>query len=725
VLTNRYVLLLGPVIGLISGCAGVETVEQPLIDSRHRPIVLTERRAIGLPSSMPGNRFVRGWSFHEESGSLRIRPAGAQPTLEIVRLTDRERSLVVQMAEDAVDNRGFVHVTSQDLEIGRFEFAKRVEIPLPTTLGHGRFPITFEFSDPAELVRVSVSAAAHRGLVEFEGADALQSGWSAVDIPRWIATDTRLIGQMVLPPDVSASQQFSIVVDSQNGRQPTVFTIDSSTPRHNEGAVPIDLRIESTGPVRIRLLARGRGPAGRWRDLKLISHRRVDDESPAPAPTPPKLVVVYVFDALRADYVDHLGAAFGASPCIDRLASEGVTFTHHFSVAPNTGPATVSLFTGRGFMTSRGLSESGPETLAEIFDRAGYTTASISSNPHLSPSYGLVRGFEHVEFLPLEQDHRLRGEVKVNDSAARIHAAALRWLDGRTGDEPLFLYLHTLHPHNPYTPPEPYPSRFVSAKAARMDGRTRTMVSIRDLDREVTLEDQEWVRQRYTANLAYNDAELCKLVSELERRYPGQMMITVTSDHGEELFDHDGVLHGYTLYDEMLRVPLMVWWPESVEPKVIAEPTDTLDLHATLRHLVAGPLARRDEDGRSLWKTMTKGSRSRPEPHLHFATAPGLRWAAMARSERWKLILVPRPRLDWGMGRGRGRSHEAEYLFHLETDPEEMHNLAGRTSVEADWLWSRLHAWRATWRSRQPADAESDQVDEGTRRQLEALGYIE
>jgi arylsulfatase A-like enzyme len=202
-------------------------------------------------------------------------------------------------------------------------------------------------------------------------------------------------------------------------------------------------------------------------------------------------------------------------------------------------------------------------------------------------------------------------------------------------------------------------------------------------------------------------------------------MVVVISDHGEELFDHDGVLHGYTLYDELLHVPLVVWWPGEIFPTVIDEPTDTLDLHATLRGLVAPPLSREDEDGRPLWRAISGSGGAAGEPRLHFAAAPGLRWAAMARSNRWKLILVPRPRLDWGMGRGRGRTHEAEYLFHLETDPGEHSNLAGSPSIEADWLWSRLRAWRAAWRSRQPRKVERGKVDQEVKRQLEALGYVE
>ena len=443
-----------------------------------------------------------------------------------------------------------------------------------------------------------------------------------------------------------------------------------------------------------------------------------------PVPDPPKLVVLYVFDALRADHIGYLGSTLGASPCIDLLASRGAAFANHFSVAPNTGPATRSLFTGYGFLEGRELSTTGSETLAEMYSEAGFVAASFSSNPHLSPPYGLTRGFERVEFLPLEQDHRVEGEVTVNDSAERIHHAALRWLDGRGSDEPLFLYLHTLHPHNPYTPPEPFPSRFVSAEASPFDGRTRTMVAIRDLERKVTPEDMDSVRQRYTANLAYNDAELCELVEELERRFPQEMMLVVTSDHGEELFDHGGVLHGHTLYDEMLHVPLVVWWPGQVSQRVIDEPTDTLDLHASLRSLVA-PLPQGAENGESLWGAMAGSSDPTGEPRLQFATAPGMRSAAMARSDQWKLILVPRPRLRWGMGRGRGRTHDAEYLFHLESDPGEQTNVAGISSLEADWLWSRLQAWQANWRARQPQKTDETELDEATRRQLEALGYIE
>jgi arylsulfatase A-like enzyme len=329
-----------------------------------------------------------------------------------------------------------------------------------------------------------------------------------------------------------------------------------------------------------------------------------------------------------------------------------------------------------------------------------------------------------VAFLPLGEDNRADGLPMVNDSAGRVHVAALQWLDGRPGDERVFLYLHTLNPHNPYTPPEPWPSRFVGIGGSRVDGRTRTLASIRNLEYEVLPADEERIREWYAANVAYNDAELCRFVDELQRRYAGEVLLVVTSDHGEELFDHGGVLHGYTLYDELLRVPLVMWWPERISPTRITEPTGTLDLHSSLAALAGTTPPVDPEGGKELWGLILGGAGDQWSGRLHFAAAPGLRYAAMVRSGRWKLILVRHPWLDWGMGRGPGRTHEAEYVFDLGDDPEERSNRAGASSLEVDWLRFRLRTWQERWQTSQPVIDEPE-LDAATRRQLEALGYVD
>ncbi|HEY7215000.1 MAG TPA: sulfatase-like hydrolase/transferase, partial [Thermoanaerobaculia bacterium] len=179
----------------------------------------------------------------------------------------------------------------------------------------------------------------------------------------------------------------------------------------------------------------------------------------------------------------------------------------------------------------------------------------------------------------------------------------------------------------------------------------------------------------------------------------------VTADHGEELFDHGGVLHGYTLYEEMLRIPLILWAPGRLRPAVVESPTDTLDFRAALLDL-AGFHA--EDPSASL-------------PRL--AAASSLRGGLYAAwSPRFKVIWAPRTSSAWGMGGGWGRSRDPEYVFDLVRDPGETVNLAGSDSFEVAWLRSRLLAWAERGRTvEEPAEAPTDRE---TRERLRALGYV-
>ena len=200
--SQRYVIFgVMTSLGLIAGCGRLETVEVPLVDSSHRPIILTERRALGLPNAPPGTRFVRGWRFEENSTGLSIRPDGSTAWLEIAQLEARERNLVLELNRRFRRRRRVGSRTrSPGDQLGSFELTENVVIPLPADLGPGRVPIELEFSEAAELVGATVSAAAPRGRVEVEGADVNQSGWSAVDFVRWVDGGARLVGELVPPP---------------------------------------------------------------------------------------------------------------------------------------------------------------------------------------------------------------------------------------------------------------------------------------------------------------------------------------------------------------------------------------------------------------------------------------------------------------------------------------------------------------------------------------------
>ena len=727
---NRYLsscCALCFLITLLCGCeARVETTGS-LIDSRHAADVLVERHVLSDPHSVDRNRLLRGWRrFIRQPGGHRWAPTGAESVVEFVNVRKRPRSLEIQAAVNDPSTEAHVRVRWKDRDLGLFEVTDRTTIPLPADLPVGRIAIALEFSpsDGIAIERISVSPCLAPGEVIVNAEEIEQSGWSVVEVVRKVQPGARMVVGFEPPDATKSRQRFAIAVDRGHGKPLDVFSWRSGGAPGADPPASIEVPLgDDPGPLRFRFIGEGEGPAGRWIEPRIIENRA--SAVPKPSPTiddPPRLVLLYVMDALRGDHVGRSVDGEQLTPHLDHLTDEGVSFANHFAVAPNTPPSTRALFSGLSMLDDRQLPSPGPTRLAEVYRDAGYRTISITGNPHLAENLDLGTGFESVEMLRVKEDHHPKHPPTINNSAEILHEAALCWIDTLGPHERGFLYIHSMNPHNPYTPPLDFVDRFAPSDTSIVDGRTRTLVAIRDLERGVTLDDIDRLRNLYAAGVAYNDAELGSLLNEIDLRFdPEQTFVAMTSDHGEELFEHGGVLHGFSLYDEMLRIPLILRWTGRLDPRRIDALTNTRDLHATMVDLVGGSAD--DPNVSSLWNLATGGSATDPEGQVTFAAAPGLAGAVMARSPRWKLIQVPRNGLDRGMGKGRGRSRDVEYVFNLVEDPEELHNLAGTDDLEVAWLRSRLTAWLATQQAIQPTPG--DQVmDDETKDQLESLGYI-
>lgn len=701
-------------------CAPGEPVERPLLDGLHEPEVLTEVARLELPPSLGANRFVRGWHPWTRSGQKALVPGAGEAVFELANLKQRARRLTVRFAVFDPRPGRETRVCVNGVELASVPLTNPLTIDLPAELPLGRVALALNCGGNPEPpgdreASLAVTAALVRpalppGGVVFESGRVVQAPWSAVDFVRRISSPSRLRGRFRPPVQGGTGAGYSISAEWRDGGQEPLY----AWPGAGE-EIDVDLG-DRTGLLRLRLTARGEGAAGRWEDLRLVSRERAPEPARPPPPAP-RLVVLYVLDALRADALGHLGGVDGVSPTIDRLAAEGVTFSDHFSVAPNTMPSMKALFIGRAFRTKGGwkLPPEDGSTLAEAWAAAGYRTAAFSANAFVSHEFGLARGFE----LAPEKVGAV-GTDRV-PSARRVHRFGLEWLDLLEPDENVLLYLHTVHPHNPYDPPEPFRSRFTAGIESEIDGSSRTLIDIKHQRIAASPADRERLKGLYRGGLAYNDAELAKLLEILEERYaPGEMLFVITSDHGEELFEHGGVLHGYTLYDEQLHIPLIFWWPGVLEPFVVDRPTDALDLHTTLRALI-DPGGVHDAEGESLWPLLTGGEWSTPKA-VRFAAASSLRTGIfMARSDHAKFIWAPR----WGMGEGLGRTRDAVYLFDLESDPGEMENLAGGPGLEAAWLRSQLRAWIEREKLIDLESASPDEIDDETRRRLRALGYLD
>ncbi len=276
---------------------------------------------------------------------------------------------------------------------------------------------------------------------------------------------------------------------------------------------------------------------------------------PAPAP-PPNLVVVSV-DTLRADHLGCYGYPRPTSPEIDRFRRDAALFEHAIAQAPSTLPSHASLLTslvpqrhGASWAARRALPEE-VVTLPEVLRRHGYRTAAFTGGGQMHPSNGLAQGFDL---------YRVTGPLPLAETVA----AALPWLDEHR-EGPFFLFLHTYETHHPYTPDPETLALFDGG----YDGPLPAKIRVGLLDRvnrgELAIgpRDLAHIVAAYDAEIRSMDRGFGELVRQLrERGLYDRTAIVLTSDHGEEFGEHERVgWHSHSLYDELLRVPLLIRFP--------------------------------------------------------------------------------------------------------------------------------------------------------------------
>ena len=318
---------------------------------------------------------------------------------------------------------------------------------------------------------------------------------------------------------------------------------------------------------------------------------------PAPPPVPLHLVVVCI-DTLRVDHVGAWGYSRPTTPTIDALAARGTLFEDALATSNWTVPSVASLFTslsparhGAGISGEvRRLQESEPPrqippivpTLAKSLGRNGYRTGLFSANPFL---YGHFKdGFETARVERVD--------------ATTLTDAVLSWLD-RADARPSFLYAHYMDAHQPNLPPAPYFQAFATPDgqphgSEHADWSYGAVVDVEDAGFRTFRDHRIAV---YDGAIRYLDAQLARLFTALEQApYRGRTLLVVTADHGEEFWDHAleqsrwrddprgfwGVGHGHTMYQELLRVPLIVAGPDVAAARRDPCPVSLLDVAPTL-----------------------------------------------------------------------------------------------------------------------------------------------
>jgi choline-sulfatase len=264
--------------------------------------------------------------------------------------------------------------------------------------------------------------------------------------------------------------------------------------------------------------------------------------SPGAAARPSILLVT--LDTTRADAIGPEAEGI-ETPAFNALAARGRRFRQAYATVPETLPSHASMMTGL-YPAGHGIHENGrhlsaaPAVLAERLRQAGYRTAACVSSFVLARRFGLARGFDVY-------DDELSPQ-SVERAAAETTMRALAQLSEQPR-QPLFLWIHYFDPHAPYTPPEPFRSRFA--------------------------------KKPYLGEVASMDEQLGRLVKAFEEKAPGPVAVMVAGDHGEGLGDHGESQHGNLVYQSTMHVPLVLVGP-GVTPGVSDTPVSTRRVFHTI-----------------------------------------------------------------------------------------------------------------------------------------------
>lgn len=307
-----------------------------------------------------------------------------------------------------------------------------------------------------------------------------------------------------------------------------------------------------------------------------------------PLTTTPNIIFITI-DSLRADHLSGYGYGRNTTPNLDNLISGGAHFTQANVTAPWTYPANASTLSGR-LPSTLGVnwednSSSIPASevmLAEYLQDAGYYTAGFISAYYVKSQFGFNQGFD------VYQDHVGSNANSVLADQLNGHAMdwlATSWTPTLSGTQPLFLYLYYYDPHSWYVPPPPYDVMYDSTYTGTLTGEVyqdaQTVVSGQIVPTE---RDIEHLMALYDGEIAYWDYYFGEMMAYLDSiGLLDKSIVIITSDHGQMFGEHDKWLHHNSLYEEVLRVPLIVHFPGVVPAgMVITEPVQTMDITPTL-----------------------------------------------------------------------------------------------------------------------------------------------
>ena len=431
----------------------------------------------------------------------------------------------------------------------------------------------------------------------------------------------------------------------------------------------------------------------------------------SPAPEPKNVVMIFV-DTLRADRMSLYGYERETSPHIAEFAKTAATFERAYSPSSWTRTSFASYFTGlypsvHGCENREDTLSESHRTLAERFKSKGFETFGIYANRNIAASFGFDRGFDVYEHPPRNASYP--GDYEITD-AAEMNRRLLRWLDHERPSGPWFLFALYVDPHDPYLPHEEF--QFGVPPRPRVNGSRRFLNRFRRArPGPRTDAARDYIRDLYDGEIAYVDAHVGAFLDALDRAGLAEdTVIIFSSDHGEGLWDHGFRSHGEQVFEEQIRVPLVVRWPGRTKPgQGVATAVGVIDVFGALAENF--DLAAPDEyQAHSILDVLDEPAPTRP----------------VIVEERLGEFAY-RVLIDWPLKIIRDDLENTTTVFDLVLDPFEESELTFQHVSERDRMESALEgatALNREWRKRLDPRIRPARPTEEEERELRALGYV-
>jgi len=447
---------------------------------------------------------------------------------------------------------------------------------------------------------------------------------------------------------------------------------------------------------------------------------------PAEAEQPLNIILISI-DTMRADHLGCYGYGRPTTPNIDELSRDSALFLNTLSPAPFTLPAHMSMLTGLVPTNHQVLYvyqslDPAVTTLADVLRASGYLTAAYTDGALVSARYGFSKGFEsfHEESLG----------YFIPNSAELLYKKASSWINKNQALQ-FFLFLHTYQPHDPYKSPPPLGQIFLgkddiwkSADLNEILGRGHP-----HLFQELKPSERENLMALYDGDIRYADESLIKpLIGELKRlNLYETTMIVLTSDHGEEFFEHGGWAHSLTLYNEEIKVPLIIKYPHSKNRgKRVTQYRGLIDIMPTILEEAGLGASGLKLDGRSVSGILKKREKEE-RAYMSFRGDSIVNGALPKRvgiiRSPYKFILNEKyPTQAFEYFSPPPPHLELQELYNLNLDPLEKRNLANQEKNLTQAMMREAEAYLTGKKAQ--AKSRNIALDKSFEEKLRALGYL-